>query len=301
MNSKAKAHISLLAANIIYAANFPIAKEVMHYVPPFGLVLMRSVGGTLLFWAAGYFFVKEKTEKKDILIFLALAPLGVVINQMLFLKGLHLTSPINAAIMMITSPILVLVIAYFVLQDKITLVKFSGIIIGFAGAAFLVFQNFSRNTAEATFLGDLSIFINAASWGTFLVLVKPLMQKYHTITVLKWCFLFGFPLIFPFGFGELTSVDWPAIPVKIYFFMAAVIILTTFLAYLLNIYSLKELSPSVVSAYIYLQPLLTAAFSIFIFGNDSLSWEKVISALLIFTGVYMAGRQPRKSNKSKAF
>ena len=294
MNNNLKAHIAILSANIIYAANFPIAKEVMHYIPPLGLVLMRSIGATLLFWIAGIAFVNEKIEKKDLWRLLLLAPLGVVINQMLFLKGLHLTSPINAAIMMITTPILVLIIASIFIKDKITLLKTAGIIIGFAGAAFLVYQNLSGDTKDSTLLGDLCVFINAISWGTFLVLVKPLMQKYHTVTVLKWCFLFGFPLVLPFGFEELSEVNWQNIPSEIYWFLIVVIVLTTFIAYLFNIYALRELSPSVVSAYIYLQPLLTALITIFIFKNDSLTWEKIISALLVFAGVYLVSINKKK-------
>lgn len=295
MNKTLKAHIAILSANIIYAANFPIAKEVMHYIPPMGLVLMRSVGGTALFWIAGAIYINEKVSKTDLWRLLLLAPLGVVINQMLFLKGLHLTSPINASIMMITTPILVLIIAGIIIKDRITWLKSSGIVIGFAGAAFLVYQNFSGNTKDATFTGDVYVFINAVSWGTFLVLVKPLMQKYHTITVLKWCFLFGFPLVFPFGFGEVTSVEWQHIPAGIYILTVAVILLTTFAAYLFNIYALKELSPSVVSTYIYIQPLLTALITIFIFNNDQLTWGKIISAMLIFSGVYLVSLKDKSS------
>ena len=287
MNKTLKAHLAILGANIIYAANFPIAKEVMYFIPPFGLVLLRSAGATLLFWFAGFAFVNEKVEKKDLLRLLLLAPLGVMLNQMLFLKGLHLTSPINAAIMMITTPILVLIIAAVLIREKITLTKSSGIVIGFAGAAFLVYHNLFGTQKDSSFWGDLCVFINAISWGSFLVLIKPMMQKYHTVTIVKWCFLFGFPLILPFGVAELIQVEWQNISLKIYLFTVAVVVLTTFVAYLLNIYALRELSPSVVSAYIYLQPLLTAFIAIFIFGNDALTWEKVISASMIFAGVYL--------------
>ena len=297
-----KAHISILAANIIYAANFPIAKEVMQFIPPFPLVLLRFAGALMLFWVAGWTVVKEKVEKKDLFRILALAPLGVVINQMLFLKGLHLTSPINAAIMMITTPILVMVIASIIIKDKMTILKTAGIVIGFAGAAFLVYSNSLPNgegrAGASSALGDLCVFINALSWGTFLVMLKPLMQKYHTITILKWCFLFGIPMVFPFSIGDFFEINWSIIPFHIYLYTAYVIVATTFFAYLLNIYALKELSPTVVSAYIYLQPVLTALMAVFIFSNDVLTGGKVISALLIFGGVYLVGR--KGESKSKA-
>lgn len=287
MNKTLKGHFALLFANLLYAASFPIAKIVMENVPDSALVLLRVVGAVLLFWLTSIMFVNEKVEKKDFLRLFTLAIFGVAINQSLFLKGLHLTSPIDAAIMMITSPILVLIIASLIIKEKITLLKFSGIIIGFSGAAFLAYQNLNGAQKESSFLGDVFVFINAISWGMYLVLVKPLMKKYHTVTILKWVFLFGLPLVFPFGISQAVSVDWSALSMKLILFTVFIIVFITFVAYLLNTYALKELSPSTVSAYIYLQPLLTALIAIFIFRNDTLTREKVIAAFLIFSGVYL--------------
>jgi drug/metabolite transporter (DMT)-like permease len=155
----------------------------------------------------------------------------------------------------------------------------------------LVYQNMSGVHKESSFLGDVFVFINAVSWGTFLVLVKPLMKKYHTVTILKWTFLFGFPLVLPFGISDGLNFDWASLSHKVILFAGFVIVFTTFIAYLLNTLALKELSPSIVSAYIYLQPLLTALIAIFIFKNDDLSWEKATSALMIFIGVYLVSME----------
>jgi drug/metabolite transporter (DMT)-like permease len=175
------------------------------------------------------------------------------------------------------------------------MLKLSGIVVGFSGAAYLVFQNMSGVHKDSSFIGDVFIFINAVSWGTFLVLVKPLMKKYHTITILKWTFLFGLPLVLPFGISDALSFDWSSLPSKIILFAGFVIVFTTFVAYLLNTIALKELSPSIVSAYIYLQPLLTALISIFVFKNDDLSWEKATSALMIFIGVYLVSMENKEA------
>ena len=293
MNKTFQAHIALFIAQVLYAASFPIAKIVMEDIPDNVLVVMRVIGAIALFWASSL-FVNENVERKDLLRLFGLGICGVAVNQSLFLKGLHLTSPIDAAIMMITTPILVLIIAGIVIKERITMLKFSGIVVGFAGAAYLIFQNMNGAHKESSFLGDVFIFINAVSWGTFLVLVKPLMKKYHTITILKWTFLFGFPLVLPFGIADAVSFDWSSLAMKTILFAGFVIVFTTFVAYLLNTIALKELSPSIVSAYIYLQPLLTALIAIFIFRNDDLSWGKATSALLIFIGVYLVSMEPKK-------
>lgn len=295
MNKTVQAHIALFIAQVLYAASFPIAKIVMQDIPDNVLVIMRIMGAIILFWTSSL-VVNEKVERKDILRLFGLGICGVAVNQSLFLKGLHLTSPIDAAIMMITTPILVLIIASMVIKERITGIKLAGIAIGFSGAAYLVFQNLGGTNKESSFLGDVYVFINAISWGTFLVLVKPLMRKYHTITILKWTFLFGLPLVFPFGISDMLSFGWSSLSQKIILFAIFVIVFTTFVAYLLNTIALKELSPSIVSAYIYLQPLMTAFIAICIFQNDDLTWEKAMSALLIFIGVYLVSI-PEKTEK----
>jgi drug/metabolite transporter (DMT)-like permease len=168
-----------------------------------------------------------------------------------------------------------------------------GIVTGFSGAAYLIYQNMGSVDKESSFLGDVYVFINAASWGTYLVLVKPLMKKYHTITILKWTFLFGFPLVLPFGITDALKFDWAGLSSETILLAGFVIVFTTFVAYLLNTIALKELSPSIVSAYIYFQPLLTALIAIFIFKSNDLSWGKVTSALLIFTGVYLISKEKK--------
>ncbi|CAN5474319.1 DMT family transporter [soil metagenome] len=257
------------------------------HIGPFALVLLRGLGATPLFWLADAFFIKEKTDKKDLPRLFLLCLFGVTINQTLFIKGLSLTSPISAAIMMITTPILVVVVAGFLIREKITWLRTLGIIIGFAGAALLMLNSgMNAGSREDNPFGDLLIFINALSWGTYLVLVKPMMKKYHTITILRWTFTFSMIFIIPIGFNQLMNVDWQHFTNTEYGLLFFVIFFTTFLAYVLNVYALKELSPAVVSAYIYLQPVLTAIIAIST-GNDSISTVKVFSALLIFTGVYL--------------
>jgi drug/metabolite transporter (DMT)-like permease len=295
MNGVLKAHLSLLTANLIYAATFTIAKWVTpEYIRPFGLVLLRGLGATPMFWIMGFLFVKEKTERKDIPKFALLSVFGVVINQLLFVKGLSITSPISAAIMMITTPILVLLIAGLLIKEKITPLKLAGVITGFAGAAMLMASSNHTSVNSDNATGDLLIFTNALSWGTYLVLVKPFMKKYHTITILRWVFLFGLLMVFPFGFRELSEVKWNEFTANTWFFTCFIVVAATFIAYLLNVYALKALSPSVVSAYIYLQPLLATVIALAA-GSDRLNMAKIISAFLIFGGVYLVSRNRKTS------
>ncbi|MFI5148117.1 MAG: DMT family transporter [Bacteroidia bacterium] len=291
MKTNTRAHLFLLVANIIYAASYTIAKRVTGGpVHPFALVILRASGAVILFWLSDILFVKEKTERRDIPRFILLAVFGVALNQMLFLKGLDLTSPINASIMMITSPILVLIMAAIILREPVTFVKAAGVLLGFGGALMLMTGKAGGGSKGGSMIGDLCVFINALSWGIYLVLVKPMMMKYHTVTILRWVFLFGWIMVLPFGWSELKEVQWNLFSAADVGNLLFVIIATTFIAYLLNIYALKALSPAVVSTYIYLQPLLTTVIALWA-GSDHLDLLKVGSAAMIFAGVYLVSRK----------
>lgn len=296
MNSNLKPHLALLGANVIYGLNYTIAKDVMpEYISPFGFIFCRVAGALLLFWMI-FAFSYEKIAKKDILLLAVCGFFGVAANQLMFFYGLNLTTPINAGIIMTSNPILVLVASAIILKNRITLTKIGGIILGIIGALLLLLFKNDFSFGSETIIGDTFIFLNAMSYGTYLVIAVPLMRKYKPLTVITWVFTFGFIYVFPFGISEFTEIAWNTFNKAIWFKFAFVIVCTTFFAYLLNIYGLKKLNPSTVSTYIYLQPLLAAIFAIWV-GKDSLDWIKIIAALLICSGVYLVSKT--KSLKSR--
>jgi drug/metabolite transporter (DMT)-like permease len=297
--SKPAAHLSLLGANLIYGINYSIAKDVMpFYINPSGFVLMRVFGALILFWAASRLIEKESIDPVDRKRFILCALFGVAANQLLFFEGLSLTTPINAGIIMVTTPILVLIISSILIKERITLKKVSGVGLGVAGALFLVaFPAITGSTAiMSNPLGDFFIFLNAASYAVYLAMVKPLMQKYHTITVMRVVFMWGLIMVIPIGWLQFSQVNWEVIPALLWWEIAFVIFCTTFLAYLLNTLALKAVSPTVAAIYIYLQPVLAAIVAILL-GKDQIDLVKVISALLIFSGVYLVSKPARLANK----
>jgi drug/metabolite transporter (DMT)-like permease len=288
MSKSLQAHLALLLVNLIYGANYSIAKQVMPaYVQPFAFVLMRVGGALILFWIVSALFIKEKVDRKDFPRLALLAVFGVAVNQLLFLKGLSITTPINASIIMISNPIVVLIIASFILKEKISLNKIAGIIFGIAGAMLMLTFNKNFSFGSETITGDIMILINSISWACYVVLVKPLMNKYNTFTIVKWVFLFGFCYVLPFGFSQFQEVDWQTLPAGIWYDIFFVVVGTTFLAYVLNTYALRALSPSVVSIYIYLQPFLATLFAVYYYHNDTLDARKILAAFLIIIGVFL--------------
>ena len=299
MSKRFIAHLALFSVNLIYAANYLVAKGIMpDYVPPSGFIFLRVSGAVILFITLAL-FVKEKIDKADYGRLILSGLFGVAINQLLFFNGLNLTSPINASIIMTSNPILVLVISHIMLKEVITKMKIIGVAIGGIGAVLLLLSTKQGGGIHASLSGDIMVFINAMSYGVYLVIVKPLLSKYKPITVITWVFAFGWMFVLPFGFQEAIEIEWKTLPSEVLIGIVYVVVFTTFFAYLLNIFALKIVSPSVSSTYIYLQPVLAGLFAFLVdqWLNDDkgysqdITWFKLFCTLLIFLGVYLVGKK----------
>ena len=313
MSGIVKAHLALFTVNLIYGANYLIAKGLMPgKIGPSGFIFLRVTGALLLFGMLVLIFqkrmpVQEKDKrylnwgpepilKADIgrLIFCGLT--GVAGNQLLFFNGLSLTSPINAAIIMTSNPILVLLLSALILRDRIPGLRAVGVFLGACGAVALILLSKGDVSGYSSPLGDTLVLLNSASYALYLVNVKPLMSKYRSQTVITWVFFFGTLFVLPIGFEQFTAVDWSSFNAWEIFSALYVVIGTTFFAYLLNISALRTVAPTVASSYIYLQPvmagLFAALFAIY-FTEDytsDITAIKIACALLIFTGVYLVSK-----------
>ncbi|MCW5907935.1 MAG: DMT family transporter [Chitinophagales bacterium] len=284
--SNFRAHLYLFIVNLFYGAGFTVSKIVMpEFIKPFGFIFIRVSVTTALFWGLHRFWINEKVAKKDFALLALCGLFGVVINQEMFFLGLSITTPINAALIMIMTPILVFVISFFMAHEKATWQKILGLVLGASGALIIISGRGFSFTGK-TVLGDLFILINATSYAVYLVIVRPLMKKYHPLTVITWVFAFGLLPVTLFGFNQFNEIEWNSFTTQAWLGLAFVVICTTFFAYLLNILALREVHSSVVGAYIYLQPVLATIISVSL-GKDQITFEKIVSALLIFSGVYM--------------
>lgn len=287
MNSRSWALTGATFVALIYGLTFTIAKEVMpQYVQPFGLIFIRAFGACSLFWLVSLFFPKEKIQKKDFPRIIAAAFFGVAFNQLTFFKGLSYTSPISASVIMVTAPILVLLLSAILLKEHISLQKSIGIVIGLIGTSTLILYGKSIGNVSNANWGNFLVFVNAASYGVYLILIKQIANKYNPITFIKWIYTFGAVFVFPFGIKEFSAVQWRELPTVTWFEIGYLVVFTTFLAYLINLSAIRILKPTTLSVFIYLQPLFATIFAVSL-GRDSLNEVKIISAMLIFVGVYL--------------
>jgi drug/metabolite transporter (DMT)-like permease len=283
--------------SIIYGVTFTIAKDVMpKYVDAFGFIVMRVGGSVILFWLLSFFGPKEKIAKADFPRIIAAALFGVALNMLTFFKGLSYTSPIMGAVLMVTTPMIVLVLSAFIIKERMENRKVLGIILGLAGTITLILYGKSMANAPNASLGNLLVFVNAVSYAFYLIIVKKLMDKYNAFTFVKWIYTFGFLMVLPFGWGEFQAIDFANLPTAIFWKIGFVVVFSTFLTYLLNLISMRELKPTTVAVFIYLQPLFATIFAVSL-GKDDLSVVKLMSAVLIFVGVYLVTQKKVTSNK----
>jgi drug/metabolite transporter (DMT)-like permease len=291
MGTRTLALIAATLVSIIYGVTFTIAKDVMpEFIGPYGFILLRVGGSVLLFWMISFIGPKEKIQLADYPRIVAAAFFGVAFNMLTFFKGLSYTSPIMGAVLMVTTPIIVLVLSSIIMRERMAKGRVLGIIIGLIGTAILILYGESLINAPNATLGNLLVFVNAVSYAFYLIVVKKLMDRYNAFTFVKWIYLFGFIMVLPFGWDELNVVQWPELPEAVYWKMAFVVVFSTFLTYLLNLLSMRELKPTTVAVFIYLQPLFASVFAIAV-GKDQLTMIKLFSALMIFAGVYLVIRK----------
>jgi drug/metabolite transporter (DMT)-like permease len=296
MSKRNWALIAATMVSLIYGVSFTIAKDVMPtYVKPFGFILLRVFGATILFWLISFFGPTEKIQLKDFPRIIAAAFFGVALNMLTFFKGLSFTSPISAAVIMVTTPIIVLILSAIIMKEKMIKRKIFGILLGLFGTGFLILYGKSIGNAANAPLGNLLVFINAVSYAFYLILVKKLMDKYNVFTFVKWIYTFGLLMVLPFGWSEYQEIQWAIIPTYILWEIVFVVLFTTFFTYLFNLVSMRELKPTTVAVFIYLQPLFATVFAMSL-GKDELTLVKIVSAVLIFIGVYLVTQKRVKSD-----
>lgn len=294
MDKRLFAILAVITVQVLYGLNYTYAKVIMNdgFVPAFALVVLRVAGATALFWLFSPLLPQEKIDKKDYLKFFVAAIFGVVINMLMFLKGLELTTPISASVIVTITPIVILMLSSFYLQEKITKMKIMGVALGFCGGILLTVMGTSSRQGDNLLLGNLFVFINVISYSIYIILIKKLTNKYHPFTFIKWLFLFGFFMVLPFGYTELTQIQWETFTPYAWFSVAFVIVGATFGTFLLNPIALRELKASTIGTFIYLQPVIAGLFAVII-GSDSMGYIKSLAMVLIFGGVYLVTKKPK--------
>lgn len=278
--------------------SYTLSKDIMpQYIQPKGFVLLRIIGALVLVVVYHWIFVRERVKSwRDFAYMAVCAVFGVATNMVLFFEGLSRTSPVDASLIMVTTPIMVLLIGFFLRTEKLTWQKITGVALGTAGASLLITGAQTTVVRDSSLAGNLMVMANAASFALYLVMVKPLMRRYHAMTVMLWTFFFGMIMVAPFGVSELGQAKWDKLNAFNWGEVIFIVIGITFVAYTLNVWALRYVKSSVIGSYVYLQPLLATLIAVGL-GSYELHWIQVLYGLLIFAGVFLVSLQRVKKEE----
>lgn len=301
-NEKLKGHLLILTANILFAINMPISKYLLpSHVTPESLTILRMAFACVMFWITSLFVKQEKVPLRDISLLFVCAFCGIALNQGLFIQGLNMTSPIDASIIATGVPIFVMILAALILKEPITQKKAFGVLLGIVGAVSLILQSTQQSNQASSLSGNLMIVLSGFSYSIYLVISKPITLRYSSVTIMKWMFLFATLMLLPFTYKyvlETPAFNHPILDIQEMSAIFYVLFGATFVPYLLIPMSLKRIRPTTVSMYNYAQPIV-ASFIAVLVGQDAFSFQKLLSAIFVFVGVYMVTQSKSRADMER--
>lgn len=293
-------HIACFTAYAIFGINIIICKDLTrgHLISPLALFCLRSLGAGALFWILSIFMPAEKVDRKDYIKIFAASFLGYFMTQITFLIAIPDVTPMDCSIISAMSPIYTMFIAAIVLKEPITLKKAGGVAVSLFGIIFLIMNSVtsSGGIAESKMSGIFLMILNSLSFSLYLGIFKPLISKYSVVTFMKWIFLFSFLMSVPMSGKEIITLSWSSIPSAQLWELGYLIVFATFISYFLIPVGQKIIRPTLVSMYSYIQPIIATAISICI-GMDSLTWQKILAAAMVFGGVIIVSRSRSAQQK----
>ena len=290
MKEKTLGHLACFIAYAIFGINIIVCKDLTssRLISPLALFCLRSLGAGSLFWIISCFLPKEKVEKKDYGKIMMASLLGFFLTQMTFLIAIPDITPMDCSIVSSLSPIYTMFIAAFALKEPITLRKVGGVAISFLGVIYLILNTVTGqgSTVQTSWVGILLMIANSLCFSLYLGLFKPVITKYSVITFMKWIFLFAAAFSLPLAAKELITFDYSLLSGTYLSELAFLIVCSTFITYFLIPLGQKRIRPTLVSMYSYVQPIIAIVISIWV-GMDTLSWQKIVAAAMVFGGVVL--------------
>lgn len=288
-NRVAVGHLSAFIAYLIFGINIIVNKDLSDSgISPLALFTIRSLGAGSLFWIISLFRPVEKVDRDDFPKILIAAILGFFICQVTFLYAIPRITPMDCSIVTSLSPIYTMFIAAIAIKEPITWKKASGVAISLGGFIFLIFNSVSTGSGvESTEpIGIILMIINSLSFSLYLGIFKPIITKYSVVTFMKWIFLFTTVMTLPFTAKEIITFDYLSLSTAYIWELAFLVLFATFITYFLIPIAQKNIRPTLVSMYSYVQPIIAIIISIYI-GMDTLTWQKMVAALAVFGGVIL--------------
>jgi drug/metabolite transporter (DMT)-like permease len=289
-NNRLQAHGAILFANIIFGLGVPVTKLLLDdWVSPMTYMATRSLGAAIIFWIIAAFMKPEKVERRDLLVIMLGGLMGFVVSQTLTAEALNYTSPVYFSLIATLTPVAVMLTAALFIGERITGMKFLGVLLGIGGAILMVVMGQTSGSGSNDLLGISLAILSVLTWAIYMIITRKVTQKYTPVTQMKYIFLISAIVTVPLAWPELAeqrlyhaaTFGWDGAAE-----MAFIVLMATVLGYFLIPYAMKSLSATTVSIYTNLQPMV-ASFVAIAIGQDRLTWDKPVAALLVLLSAYI--------------
>lgn len=294
---KLKGHVAMLAANTMWGLMAPAVKYVIAGGVISSLVMtdLRIIGAAILFWITSLFLPSEKVPLKDKALMAGAGMLGILFNQGCYVFGVGLTSPGDASSITTTMPMWVMILAWLLLGEPITMKKAGGIALGACGALILVLSaTQNKATGDNPVAGDILVLCAQISYALYLTFYRNFIKKYSLVTLMKWMFTSAAIVIIPFSINQLIHTQWSVLSGTETACVCFVVFFSTYIAYICIMTGQKQLRPTLVGMYNYFQPIVATGVAFYL-GLETFTVWKALAVALIFTGVYLVAISKAKS------
>lgn len=291
-NSGFAPHLALIAVQLIFGTWPIVGKVALRSISSSGLVAFRVVGAAIVFLLLqGKLGQLRKLPLKDLALLTLCSMLGIAVNQLLFVKGLSLTTVINSVLLGTTIPVFTLAVSIALGYDRISLRRIIGILLAASGVVYLI-DPWRAEFSPQTTTGNLFIVLCAFFYAAYIAISKDLFKRYGALNVITWMFAIGCLVTAPIGGYALSKDSLTTVGIWAWMAVIYIILVPTVAAYYLNAWALTRVSPSTVATYIYLQPLVAFGLAPLLLG-EKLSSRILIACVLIFAGVGIVVRRAR--------
>ena len=284
--------LKALMAAVFWGASFVATKAAVQEISPITLIVLRfGLGVIVLLLVLARLRVFKWVGVRDFVLLIVLGAIAILIHQGLQATGLMLTTATSMSWLVALQPAFTAILALFILREAFSLGKIIGLVVAFVGAIVVVTRG--APTPDTLHLpsttGDLLAVASALNWTIFTIASKPLLRRLQPTLMMAYVMFLGWVLTLPFFVAIQGWNEIPRLSVNGWLAVAYLGIFCSGIAYIFWYDALAHIEASKVSAFIYIEPIVTIVVAGIILG-EPFTLITFIGGLAILLGVYLINR-----------
>lgn len=294
-----RAHGVMAIQTLLIGPSYTFGALAAKAFDPLVLLQLRFWGAAIImvpiFFALGG-FNNFKPSRKLWWQLAGLSIIGVMVNQNFFVFGLSYTTPANGALIYSLTPLIVLLLAVYILRDeRLSSLKLTGVLVAIAGVALIMLYSLQAEVQAApnVLLGNLLCLGGVTFWSTYVALSRSFATKFSGIQVAAVAMVIAAVVYTPIGAPRVISYDFSGLPTEAWIGVAWLILVNSVLTYVMVTYALQTLRSSQVAVYINLQPITATIFSV-LYGTEQLTLVFVAGGLTTLSGLFILNLAQRR-------